>query len=172
MKFNPSVTIELTTLLSLEEVRKVLLENIQPKQIKTFSFSPQKNHKSFEGYFHQDHFQIQRIIKGRNSFLPQINGHIAPHINGTKLIAELKLPSFVLVFMTLWVGAISIGFILSVFGSFSHDKDSSFIIIPLLMVVFGISMAYFAFTTEKNKAISELKKILKAETEQDAFSTL
>ncbi|OAD90781.1 hypothetical protein A7A78_13795 [Aequorivita soesokkakensis] len=170
MKFTPSVKIELTTLLSQEEVRKALTENLQPKEIQTFIIKKPKTDKIFEGYFHEDCFQIQRIITGKNSFLPQINGRIAPHLNGTKLIAELKLPAFVVAFMILWVGVLSLGFILSVVGSFNHDEGSSFIVIPLLMVVFGIGMAYFGFTTEKNKAITELKKILKAQTKQETHT--
>lgn len=164
MKFIPAVKIELTTLLPPQEVRKLLLESIQPKEIPSFSFKRPKTIKSFEGYFHEDRFQIQRIITGRNSFLPQITGYIKPHLNGTKLVAELKLQSFVVVFMIAWLSILSLGLVLTVVGSFrNNDSEPSFILIPVFMILSGIGMAYFGFNTEKKKAISSIKRIISAQ---------
>ncbi|WP_456867220.1 hypothetical protein [Galbibacter sp. BG1] len=89
MKIISSNKIEITTVLSNQEVRKVLMENIQPKKGLRIGFRKPKDNKLLEGFFEQDRFEIQRIITGRNSFLPQIKGQIQPNINGTKLDADL-----------------------------------------------------------------------------------
>ena len=83
MKIIPSEKIEIETELSNQEVRKILIEYIRPKKGLIFRFNNPKENKLFEGVFKQDRFKIQRIITGKNSFLPQIIGQIEPNAKGT-----------------------------------------------------------------------------------------
>lgn len=54
MKIFPSDKIEITTSLSLEEVRTILTNNIRQKTGVIFGFNNSKNTKLFEGSFEQD----------------------------------------------------------------------------------------------------------------------
>ena len=76
MKIIPSEKIEIITALSNQEVRKILMDHIRPKKGLTIGFNKSPDKKLFEGHFTRDKFEIQRIITGRNSFLPQIKGQI------------------------------------------------------------------------------------------------
>ncbi len=162
MKIIPSEKIELITELSKQEVRTILNKNIRPKRGIAFSFDKPKETKLFEGKFEQDRFEIQRIIKGRNSFLPQIKGSIQSDLNGTKLIADLKINAFVIVFMIFWFGFVFLGFLATIVGVSVQEANPIVIIAPLIMMAFGIGLVRFGFHSEKEKSINDLKRILKA----------
>ncbi|WP_417199799.1 hypothetical protein [Bizionia sp.] len=160
MRIIPSGKIEITTLLSNQEVRKILEENIRPKKVLTIGFNKPKDNKLFEGFFNQDKFEIQRIITGKNSFLPQIKGQIQPYINGTKIVADLKINTFVIVFMTFWLGGISLAFIGTIIGILKQGTNPFFAIVPLIMVGFGVGLVHYGFNSEREKSINDLKRIL------------
>ena len=162
MKIIPSEKLELTTGFSNQEVRKILRENIRPKKGLTFGFNKPKDDKLFEGIFEQDKFEIQRIIKGRNSFLPQIKGQIQTHINGTKLIIDLKIKGFVIIFMIFWLGFVSLALIGGIVGVLTQGTNPLTLILPLIMIAFGIGLVYFGFNNEKDKSINDLRRILNA----------
>jgi hypothetical protein len=170
MKIIPSNKIEITTVLSNQEVRKVLMENIRPKKGLTIGFRKPKDNKLFEGFFEQDRFEIQRIITGRNSFLPQIKGQIQPNINGTKLVADLKVNTFVIVFMTFWLGGISLALVATVIGILKQGTNPFFAIVPLIMIAFGIGLVHFGFNSEKEKSINDLKRILNGQIKEKTFA--
>lgn len=157
MKIFPSDKIEITTSLSLEEVRTILTNNIRQKTGVIFGSNNSKNTKLFEGSFEQDRFEIQCVITGRNSFLPQIKGHIRPSMNGTKLIADLTIHKFVIGFMVVWFSLVTISLI---FGSTSLQTNPIFLLVPLIMIAFGIVLVKFGYNIQKNKSISDLKMIL------------
>ncbi|MCX7548078.1 hypothetical protein OS188_08950 [Xanthomarina sp. F1114] len=160
MKIFPSEKIELSTKLSNQEVRSILRTYIRPKKIFKFGFKADKENKLFEGYFEQDRFKIQRIIRGRNSFIPQIEGQIQPHTGGTKLIAYLKIQTFVIVFMTFWLGGVSLSFITILVGVIMEDTPLFVIIFPLVMLVFGLGLIQYGFKRERKNSINDLKQIL------------
>tara|TARA_R110000744_G_scaffold141026_1_gene252369 strand:+ start:961 stop:1458 length:498 start_codon:yes stop_codon:yes gene_type:complete len=162
MKIIPSEKIELATGLSKQEVRKILQENIRPKKGLTIGFNKPKDDKLFEGIFEQDKFEIQRIIKGRNSFLPQIKGQIQTDINGTKLILDLKIKGFVIIFLIFWLGFVSLALIGTLVGISAQGTNPLALIFPLIMIAFGIGLAYFGFNNEKDKSINDLRQILNA----------
>lgn len=158
MKIFPSDKIEITTSLSLEEVRTILTNNIRQKTGVIFGSNNSKNTKLFEGSFEQDRFEIQRVITGRNSFLPQIKMAISdPSMNGTKLIADLTIHKFVIGFMVVWFSLVTISLI---FGSTSLQTNPIFLLVPLIMIAFGIVLVKFGYNIQKNKSISDLKMIL------------
>ncbi|MFD0930970.1 hypothetical protein ACFQ0R_00005 [Psychroflexus salinarum] len=160
MKIIPSDKIEILTTLSNQEVRKILKENIRPKKVLKFGFSESQDKELFEGKFEQDRFEIQRIITGRNSFLPQIKGQIQPNINGTKLVADLKVHRFVIVFMLFWLTFIGLAFIIGIIGVINQGTNPLFLIFPLIMIGFGIGLINYGFNSQKEKSINDLKKIL------------
>lgn len=165
MKIIPSEKIEISTNLSNQEVRNVLRRHIRPKKGFSIGFNNQKDDKLFEGSFEQDRFIIQRIIKGRNSFIPQIKGQIQPHTGGTKLIAHLKIHTFVIVFMTFWLGGVFLSLITILVGVIMNETPLFLIIFPLFMLAFGIGLIHYGFNSESKKSINELKRILNLSTE-------
>ncbi|AFU69680.1 hypothetical protein P700755_002989 [Psychroflexus torquis ATCC 700755] len=164
MKIIPSDKIEILTTLSNPEVRKILTENIRAKKGLTIGFNKPKENKLFEGIFEQDRFEIQRIITGRNSFLPQIKGQIQSNINGTKLIANLKVNTFVIVFMIFWLTFIGFAFVMGIIGVVNQGTNPFLLIFPLIMIAFGIGLVHYGFNSEKEKSINDLKRILNGQT--------
>lgn len=161
MKIIPSEKIEFNTTLSITEVDNELRKNIQPKKSIRIGISKKENDKVFEGNHSNGKFEIQRVIYHRNSFLPQIKGTYQSSVNGTKVIAELKLHRFIVVFMTFWLSGVSLGLIAIIFGIIVQGTNPIVVLIPIIMLTFGFGVGHFGFNMEKDKSISELKKILK-----------
>lgn len=166
MKLIPTADIELLTSFSQEEVENILKENIGPKRGIELRFSKPKIEKPFEGYFANGQFEIQRAINYKNSFLPRIKGSIKESMNGTKVIAKLQMHGFVVAFMAVWLGGISLALIGSIYAIVSHEANPTVAIIPSIMLAFGIGLVYFGFNTEKVKSINELKIMLKAQVKR------
>ncbi|AZB35921.1 hypothetical protein [Chryseobacterium bernardetii] len=71
MKYLPFERIVFNTNLPEQEVMTRLLDFVEPK--KFFSW---KHIKDYEGSVDTNSFDISRVVKYRNSFLPQISGSI------------------------------------------------------------------------------------------------
>ena len=170
MKIFPSDRVELISSLSKEEVEKKLRENIQPKRGIELRLTRPKNQKAFEGTLFGDSFQIQRVIHGRNSFLPQINGTLKEGANGTKILMDLKIHGFVIVFLAFWLGGVGLTLIGAIYAMVTQGVKPVFVVVPLVMFAFGVGLAYFGFNTEKEKSISELKKIVDGRTRNKTFA--
>ena len=160
MNIIPSHKIEIVTTLSNQEVRKIMAKNIRPKKIFEIGFNKSRSKQLFEGTFEQDRFKIQRIITGRNSFLPQIKGQIYPDSSGTKLVANLKVHTFVIAFMLFWLTFVVFAFVMGIIGVINQGTNPLFLIVPLIMIGFGIGLINYGFNSQKEKSINDLKKIL------------
>ena len=160
MKIFPSEKIELTTNLTNQEVRSVLRAHIRPKKIFRIGFNKKKGNKLFEGNFEQDRFEIQRIIIGRNSFIPQINGQIRPYNRGTKLIASLKINKLVSIFMIFWLSGVSLALISILVGAFMNETPFFVVLFPLFMLAFGLGLIQYGFKRGSKSSINDLKQIL------------
>ena len=170
MKIIPSDRIEIISPLSKTEVEKRLRENIQPKRGIELRLSRPKNQKIFEGTLFGDNFQIQRVINGKNSFLPQIKGTINDSANGTKILMDLKVHGFVIGFMAFWLGGVGLALVGTIYGIVTQGTNPLFAIAPLIMFAFGIGLAYFGFNSEKEKSISEMKRIVDGRTRDNTFA--
>ena len=170
MKIIPSDKIEIVTTLSNQEVRKIMAENIRPKKGFKIGFNKSSEKELFEGILNQDKFEIQRIITGRNSFLPQIKGQIQPNINGTKLIADLKVNTFVIVFMIFWLTFIGLAFVMGIIGIMNQGTNPFLLIFPLIMIAFGIGIVHYGFNSEREKSVNELKRILNGQIKEKTFA--
>jgi hypothetical protein len=81
MKYLPFEHIIYSTNLSEEEVITRLSGCVEPKK---FGFR-KRSDKEYEGYIYENGFEINRIIKNRNSFDPDISGIFRKIIIGYKL---------------------------------------------------------------------------------------
>lgn len=162
MKLIPSVNIELVSTFSKEEIENILKKNVGPRRGIELRFSKPKIDKPFEGYYANGQFEIQRAINYKNSFLPQIKGTVSESVNGTRIWAKLQMHGFVMAFMAIWLGGVSLGLIGSIYVMVSQDANPAIVMVPFLMLAFGVGMVYFGFNAEKDKSINELKRILNA----------
>ena len=170
MKLIPKAKAEIISPLSKSEVENKLRENIQTTRGIGLSRSYQKNHKPFRGTMEGNTFRIQRIISGKNSFLPQIAGTVSESANGTKILMELKIHVFVVVFMTLWMGGVTLGLVAGLYGMTTQGTNPFYILGPIALLAFAFGMAYYGFNSEKEKAITELKRIVEGRTRNTQFS--
>ncbi|PRX53735.1 hypothetical protein [Flagellimonas meridianipacifica] len=154
---------ELRSRLQKEEVLQVLRENVQPKRTMEERFRRKKPTKYFEGTFEGNRFEIQRAINHRNSFLPKIYCSLEETSSGTKVYLKFQMLIFVIVFMAIWLGMVSLFLVFSIISYSTGDAEAIFLAIPGAMFLFGIGLVYFAYTYERNKAFTELKRLLKAQ---------
>lgn len=161
MKIISSQIIEFTTELSIQEVRDVLREHIQPKKGFSIGSPKQRNRKIFEGFVESDQFQIQKVSDRNNSFLPQIHGQITTDLNTTKIVMDFKIHQFVLAFVFLWIGLVFMALITVIIGVATQGVNPLLALIPLIMIVFAISITHYGFNSGKENAIRSLKKIIK-----------
>ena len=163
MNIFPSDRIEILTTLSKKEVRKILMENIRPKKGLKIEFNKPQEKELFEGNITEDRFEIQRIVTGRKSFLPKIKGHIQSNLNGSKLVLDLRVRTLVFVFMIFWLGFVGFAFIIGILGVIYQEKNPIFLILPLIMIGFGIGLLHFGYNSQKGDSINDLKGIINGE---------
>ncbi|HET6989671.1 MAG TPA: hypothetical protein VFJ43_00030 [Bacteroidia bacterium] len=146
---------------------KKLRENITPPTATTAGYWGERNTKTYEGEIRGNHFDIKRIIRYQNSFLPEISGVIVKNPEGTKILVKVKLHILVLILIGL-VSAMAIAFLiaicfaLSVWGHFQPV-----VLAPLGIMIFMYLMVTIAFHLECEKSKKDLKEILEAEIESE-----
>lgn len=146
--------------LSHEEAVAKLSEVLAPLRVFYFGFETRP--EVFQGSVSKDGFQIARIIRYRNSFLPMLYGHFYPRETGVRIRVVMTLHPFVL------VPAVSVGlFIVTVLLPFVYQvivdghvadlltKPKAFIV--CICLVFSL-----AFGIEANIASRLLKRLFEA----------
>ncbi len=145
----PFENLKITTSLTFSQVLQRLDDVVDtPKLFRiTLPFrSPPP--KPYEGTIYGKTFKISRIISGRNSFLPFIEGEIYPQPFGCYINVNMSLHKIVLAFMIFWLwttGSIGIFALLAWFVEPSIGP----IFIPLLgMFIFGLLLCIIPFKIE------------------------
>jgi hypothetical protein len=168
-KFLPVENYTLSSKLTVEEVRKRIANNIEPKKNFRFSLISNSYSKPYEGSITGNSFTISRVINYRNSFLPEITGTISSFIGQTQVKIKMQPVTFVLVFISLWLGLVGfVCFIVLIGITFQYqeifkDGASPFSLIPFAMFVFGCLLTYFAFKKESKKSKAFLAALLEGE---------
>ncbi|MEG4945089.1 hypothetical protein QUA82_01955 [Microcoleus sp. F8-D3] len=125
----------------------------------TLPFAPPPA-KPYEGTVSGKKFKINRIIIGRNSFIPIIEGDIHPQKFGCYIKIRMSLHKIVLGFMILWLWTTgSIG----MFALFAWLVEPSVgaIFLPILgMFIFGWLLCLIPFKIEAKAAIKFLSILL------------
>jgi len=176
MKLLPRAKFYLVSSLTPTEVDTRLQEHVETQQtgwgIRRL-FEKQTG-KPFSGYAAWGHFKFMRVIQGRNSFVPVIQGKTEAWMGGTILHATVKLESPVAIFMCLWLGGIGFACIGILVDSFSESEFSPAMLIPFAMFAFGYLMMVGIYNNEFNTAKEMLLKILPGrieDTEDMAYKT-
>jgi hypothetical protein len=165
-KFLPFEKYILTTRLSYVEVIKRLADNIEPNKTFRFSGFNRNTIKPYQGEIFGNSFTISSNINYTNSFLPVITGSISMFVGHTQINIKMKPVTFVLIFISLWlgiVGLVCIGILLTGLLQFKQILNNGFspmLLIPFGMFIFGCLLISLAFKAESKKSKEFLATLL------------
>lgn len=159
MKFLPYERLKIVTSLSREEILKRLENAIEPKRhFRLFASGT----KPYQGSVEGSHFEVSRIIRYRNSFLPIIKGDVQSEISGSTVYITMHPHIFVTAFMILWLGAVGFFFLAFLYSFVSSSTNPSIVFIPGGMFVFGYGMFLGGFKFESIKSKKFFRELLEA----------
>lgn len=118
--------------------------------------------KPYEGWLRGNSFKVNRLIMYRNSFLPTIKGEIVKEYRGAKVHITMRLHTFVLVFMLIWLGGVFAFCIAALFTS-AGGEMGAFILVPFGMLLFGYGLSTAAFKYESKKSKAFFAEVLEVE---------
>jgi hypothetical protein len=107
-KLLPFESLLIQSRLTQEDAIKKLAEVVEIERTSMFSVHSTKPYK---GKIQGHKFTLTRTIRGRNSFLPVINGQIIPDIDGSLIKIYMELHIAVLIFIAVWLSPFIIGFL-------------------------------------------------------------
>ncbi|MGE8554489.1 MAG: hypothetical protein ACN6OB_11230 [Chryseobacterium jejuense] len=155
MKYLPFEHIIYNTDLSEEEVITRLSGFVEPEKFG----SRKRSDKEYEGYLYENGFEINRIIKNRNSFAPDISGLIQKNNNGAQIEVKMRLKWYVFIFLIGWC-SLAMLFLLVMLVK---ERDIIDILLPIFMLVFVYVLTMIGFKIESNQSKDDLKKYFAAE---------
>lgn len=107
-------------------------------------------------------FNVSRAISYQNSFLPQIKGLVVDDGRDTKIEITMKLNTFVLLFMVVWLGGMLASGALALSIITSSELDIS-TFIPIIGLIFGALLFTVPFKLESKKSKKDLINLFEAE---------
>jgi hypothetical protein len=137
---------EFSTPMTPAQCASVLLEIVEP--FKTFRWASSGTDRYFEGWLEGDHFKIRRIISGRDSFLPIVQGRFRDEGTGTIVRLNMRMTWLVMIF---WLGLMLFPFVGFV-GSGSLGLIG--------MLIFMYFLASVCFANEVRIAMKQLLTLL------------
>lgn len=164
MKFLPYKKFTFTTKLSPQEFHELLIKKVDRHQ-PLLAWGNRTSDKKFEGKIYGLNFEISKKIKYRNSFLPVIYGKMEPFLGGAIVNVTLKPNTFVLVFMSIWLGVVflvNIVFLAIMVSNIFTGKGFKFQtegFIPLGMLAIGFAIFSIGFWPEAKPTIDLFKKV-------------
>lgn len=151
MKLLPFDNITLYSPYSPEEAISRLQAVVEPRR----TFAPFATRQMpYEGWIKDGEFEITRIIRYRNSFLPVIKGSIQTIIGGTNIKIQMKPNVFVLLFMAVWLGGTGIGLISTLIPFLTGDPqaDLGAVLFTGGMFFVGYLLIMFGYKSEARKS--------------------
>ncbi|MEO6232928.1 MAG: hypothetical protein ABJB11_00035 [Ferruginibacter sp.] len=115
---------------------------------KRFSFNNPKPNKQYLGNIEGKKFKIYRNAKGRNSFIPVIQGNIVDKFTTRNIMIKMR-PHWGVILFLLWILCFVVYYLLKL-----NDWKG------LVLFVLICGMTIFFFNIECNKSIKDLKQIL------------
>lgn len=119
--------------------------------------------ENFQGKVSEEGFQIRRIIRSRNSFLPIIYGRFSPSVPGVRIEVTMKVQTGVLVFSILWlgfVGGLAVFTLPKMLATGSIDSEG---LVGWAMVLIFYLAVTISFGVEANKARKLLNRIFEVD---------
>jgi hypothetical protein len=110
----------------------------------------------FVGRVEDNEFRIYRLIRYRNSFLPQMRGIVNAMPTGIRVSVTMSLHPLAAIFMVVWLSAVGMAAMVAL----AHWGTSDFRIEPVAMFVVGLAMTLGGFYPEAYKARRLLERAL------------
>ncbi len=150
--------------MSPEALAAALSSNVEPRKLFRWS----RVHAQFQGDVSSDAFEITRIIRYRNSFLPVVRGQFLPSASGTTVAIQMELHPFVMVGMCLWFGGVGLG-ILTFASGLLNGQAPLFpgLLVLLGMLAFGFALVSGGFWPEAKKQKSTLIEMFEGAASAD-----
>lgn len=167
MKYLPFENITYRSKLDADVIIEKLKKEIEPR--KTFRMTGvfgNSNHKPYEGSIEGKTFNISRIIRYQNSFLPKIKGDVNKDINGTRINVKMRLHLFVIIFMFIWFGGVGFGCFTVLSIAFIKKSFDAIYLLPFGMLLFGYLLVTLGFKYESIKSKKYLSQLFEAEMEE------
>lgn len=150
------------TKLDPDEVLTRIQGILEPKQnLRPRVFFASYSSKPYEGKVNGKTFKMNRILRYKNSFLPQITGEVQQGLGKTKVLVKMRLNWFVLIFISIWIAFFLFG-IIPVFNGPIWGANTTASFLPITMVVFGYGLTIAAFNYESVKSKNYIAKLLEA----------
>lgn len=140
---------------ALQAVIARLEANVEPPKALRWSFD--RNHAPYEGSISESGFTMNRIPRGRNSFIPRIEGRFETPLGGTVVHITMKLHPLVMIFLVMWFlmfysGALAV----YLSGSVAATEALYFLGLPLFVLL----AFWFSFWLEVERSHNDLLKII------------
>jgi hypothetical protein len=104
---------------------------------------PNKEGPPFTGKVRYRTFRISQVVRGRNSFIPWVWGHVEQTPTGARLKVTMLMNPFILVFTLFWLAMVG-------WGIWTENRDTR---APLIiMFAFGAVLSVGSFFWEAAKA--------------------
>jgi hypothetical protein len=151
MKYLPFEKYTISTSLSVEEAKRRLLDNLEPSRNLQYIGNATK---PYSGRIGIEEFTISRVIRYRNSFLPDIKGRFVNEMGHTEIHIVMRPTIVVLAFMGVWMSGILIACVASLVSLLapSGGPFSPMELIPFGMLLFGYLLCTLGFKVESAKS--------------------
>jgi hypothetical protein len=100
-------------------------------------------------------FNISRVIRYKNSFLPVVKARFLDEMGHAEIKITMRPTPFVLAFMGIWTGGVSLGCIAAVSNLLDKSRAAPFApveLVPFAMLLFGYGLCTIAFRAESSRA--------------------
>jgi len=115
--------------------------------------------RTFEGVVEDDPFRIHRIVRGRNSFRPELHGRIeATPAGRARVVVSFRLHPLVLVFMAVWL-VIVFNLVLIAVEQAAATGERRFVWHTGAMLTLGLLMPLIFFPPEARRAARFLEQV-------------
>ena len=159
----PIDTITYRTKLSEDEVIRRLTASIETEKKVRSIFASSPITKPYEGKIDSNQFTIRRIIRYRNSFLPEIAGTIQQGIGETLVRVKMHLHIYTIIFLGLWCSMVGFFCLGSLLRIMNGTKLTSAELKPFGMLLFAYVLTMVAFKYESIKSKKQLRTLVEGE---------
>jgi hypothetical protein len=154
----PHHRFEIQSPLSAQAALEALKTHVEPRAMFRVGLWPSsKNDYRFQGDVSADGFRISRIIGYRNSFLPEVIGHVRGSGARSAIAVEMKLHSIVILLLIAIMGPL-----LLMLGAFLYEPEAAGLLSLLLLPALAYGAVLWAFWFEAEKQERVLREIFQA----------
>ncbi len=163
MKFLPAEDMVFSSRMKEDEIIKRISENLEPPKTIRWGRFTASDTKPYEGQVYKNKFRMNRIIRYRNSFLPQISGYITQNHSGTQIHVKMRLHLLVIIFLFLWGGGLLAGSLAFLSQNFNNQVSGLLYLIPIGVLAVVYLLPTLAFKYESSKTKTFLQQLFDAQ---------